>query len=334
MTQLSQPEGGTDTQPAQHYGFYGRLNASFPSQLIVDASEVCNLECIHCPHPEFKKSEHYNARFLDPELCARAVDEVREHGAGITQYIRFTSEGEPLIHPKILEMLSYAVERSNTTVTLTTNGTLLTDKRIAALLETGVELVDISIDANTPETYAVVRVKGVLDVTRQNVLNLLAAARGTRTKVIVSYVEQPQNKHETADFEAYWRDAGAQHVVVRHLHSSAGAVGHIAEQMRGADAARRPCLYPWERITLNPRGDLLFCPQDWTRGSLVTNFAETTIRDVWQGEFYRQLRAAHVANDYSCHGFCGQCPDWQATNWPGSEGRAYADMVADFKAKE
>jgi hypothetical protein len=35
------------------YGFYGRLKAEFPSQIIVDLSEVCYLECIHCPHPEF-----------------------------------------------------------------------------------------------------------------------------------------------------------------------------------------------------------------------------------------------------------------------------------------
>ena len=55
-------------KPAAQYGFHGRLSAEFPSQIVIDVTEVCNLACIHCPHPEFKKSEHYSASYLDPEL--------------------------------------------------------------------------------------------------------------------------------------------------------------------------------------------------------------------------------------------------------------------------
>src|SRR5258706_8346768 len=127
------------------YGFYGRLSAAFPSQVIIDTTELCNLACIHCPHPTFKKSEHYAGRSQDPELARKAIDEVRDHGRGVVQYVRFTGEGEPLIHPKVFEILDYAVKQSGTTVTLTTNGTLLTGERIARVLATGVNLVDISI---------------------------------------------------------------------------------------------------------------------------------------------------------------------------------------------
>jgi hypothetical protein len=46
----------------KNFGFYGRLNADFPSQVIIDVTEICNLECIHCPHPDFKKSKYYDKR--------------------------------------------------------------------------------------------------------------------------------------------------------------------------------------------------------------------------------------------------------------------------------
>ena len=36
----------------------------FPSQVMVDMTEVCNLACIHC-HPEFKRSTIYGKRMLD-----------------------------------------------------------------------------------------------------------------------------------------------------------------------------------------------------------------------------------------------------------------------------
>jgi len=316
----------------QTYGFYDRLTAEFPSQVIVDVTEICNLACIHCPHPQFKVSEHYAGRYLDEGLNRKLVDEVRDFGAGKTQFIRYSSSGETLVHPKIYDMLQYAVDRSGVFVTLTTNGTLLNEKRIAKLFASGLHLIDISLDAVTPETYAAVRLHGDLEVTRANVLKLLGMKRrlGAPVSIAVSFVEQPQNAHEVQDFGRYWREQGADSIVIRRLHSAAGGAPQIAEQLRAEDdgGVRRPCLYPWERILLSPRGDLTFCPQDWIHGSIVADYSRTTIRAVWQSEFYRRLRQAHLTNDYSCHGFCGQCPDWKQTRWPG-QGSSYADLVQD-----
>lgn len=324
-------------QEGSRYDFHGRLKAEFPSQIIVDVTEVCNLACVHCPHPDFKKSEHYGARYLEPELNAKMVEEVRQHGQGLTQYIRYTSEGEPLIHPKGYDMIEHAVRNSSVFVTLTTNGTIMNEKRTQKLLDAGVHMIDISIDAFKPETYAKIRVNGDLEVTRANVQRLIKWVKesGGRTKVVVSYVEQPQNRAETADFESFWKDEGADYVIIRRLHSAAGAVVGVAQLMRARNAKvkRRPCLYPWERMLVNPRGYLSFCPADWTLGSTIVDYRTTTIRETWQGEFYRRLREAHLSNDFSNHGFCGQCPDWVSTRWPG-EGRSYADLIEEFAGEE
>jgi MoaA/NifB/PqqE/SkfB family radical SAM enzyme len=302
--------------------------------VIVDVTEVCNLACIHCPHPDFKKSEYYDARYLDPALNTKMVDEVRDHGQGKTQYIRYTSEGEPLIHPKGYDMIEEAVQRSGVYVTLTTNGTIMNEKRTRKLLEAGVHMIDISIDAHLPETYARVRVNGDLNVTRANVLRLIDWVRlaKTGTKVVVSFVEQPQNTAEAGDFERYWKEQGADAVVIRRLHSAAGAVIPVASIMRSRNAKveRRPCVYPWERVVLNPRGHLSFCPADWVHGATIVDYQKTTIRETWNGEFYRGLRQAHLSNNFAGYGFCGQCPDWAATRWP-SEGRAYADLVGELQ---
>jgi MoaA/NifB/PqqE/SkfB family radical SAM enzyme len=319
------------------FGFYDRLKAEFPSQILVDVAEVCNLACIHCPHPEFKKSEHYTASYLDPALNTKLVEEVRNHGQGFTQYIRYASAGEPLVHPAIYDMLDYACARSGVMVTLTTNGTTMVEKRIERLITAGVHVIDVSIDALTPETYAKVRVGGDLNVTRANTLKLIEMSRQrrSRTKVVVSYVETPQNTHEAAGFDAFWKSAGADYVVIRRLHSCSGAKVEFAALRRkeNLQVRRRPCLYPWERIVLNPRGDLAFCPSDWVHGSYIADYRGTTIKDTWQSEFYRRLREAHLSNDFSNHGFCGQCPDWRSTRWP-DEGRSYANMMEEFKDTE
>jgi MoaA/NifB/PqqE/SkfB family radical SAM enzyme len=319
------------------YGFYDRLKAEFPSQILMDITEVCNLACIHCPHPEFKRSEHYGARYLDPDLNAKMVEEVKRHGRGITQYIRYASNGEPLIHPKAYDMIEDAVRHSGVYVTITTNGTIMNEKRTRKLLEAGVHMIDISIDAFNPESYARIRVNGNLEITRSNVINLIRWVRESRkrTKIVVSYVEQPQNLAETADFERFWRDKGVDYVVIRRMHSCSGAKLELAASQRKENEAilRRPCLYPWERIVINARGDLAFCPSDWVHGSYIANYRTTTIRETWCGDFYQRLRQAHLSNDYTNHGFCGQCPDWCATRWP-SEGRSYASMIEEFLAEE
>ena len=290
---MSQLQSGTAAVGAEFngvYGFFDRLTRDFPSQVIIDATEICNLACTHCAHPEFKISQHYGAKHISAELSQKAVDEVATSGLGLCQYIRFTGQGEPLLHPRIFEMLSYAVQKSGTTVTVTTNGSLGRGDKLDALLATGVDLIDISIDAVTPETYALIRVNGDLNVTRANVLQLIrgSQAAGSKTKVVVSYIEQPQNAHETAEFEAYWKDQGADYVVVRRLHSNAGALVQIAEQMRTDNAVeqRRPCLYPWERIIVNPRGQLAFCPIDWTYDSTLVDYSQSTIAETWNGEYY------------------------------------------------
>lgn len=318
------------------YGFYDRLTAAFPSQILVDVAESCNLGCIHCPHPTFKKSSHYTGASLDPALNSKLVDEVATHGRGLTQYIRYASNGEPLMFPKIYDMLGYAKKNSGTTVTLTTNGVLLSDKNIELLMETGVDVVDISIDAFSNEAYKQIR-KGNLDITRRNVLALIQKSKslGNPTKVVVSYVEQDLNRNETKSFQDFWEGNGADYVVIRRLHSCSGAKTDLAEERRkeNLDLNRRACLYPWERVVLTPRGELAFCPSDWVHGSVIGDYRNLTVKDVWQGEFYQNLRQAHLTNNYQKHSFCGQCPDWKSTRWPG-EGRSYANMVQEFKELE
>lgn len=329
---MSSVQTNADQQPME-YGFGGRLTAGFPSQILMDITEVCNLACTHCPHPVFMKSEHYGGRHLEPALNEKMIEEVRQHGQGLTQYIRYASNGEPLVHPHAYEMIQAAVDHSGVFVTLTTNGKIMNERRTQRLLESGIHLIDISIDAFRPETYAKIRVKGNLEITRGNVLRLLSWVRESKakTKVVVSFVEQAENTSEARDFEAFWRGQGADDVVIRRLHSCSGAVKGLADQQREAlrSSERRPCLYPWERIVINARGDLAFCPSDWVHGSYVADYRNTTIHKEWQGDFYRRLRQAHQGNDYHKHSFCGQCPDWANTRWP-HEGRSYADMVEDF----
>lgn len=305
-----------------NYDFGGVLTEAFPSQVTVNITEVCNLACIHCPHPVFKLSEHYKARYLEPELNKKLVDECK----GRTKFIRYCAEGEPLIHPHAYDMIQYAVE-SGTFTTLTTNGTIMNERRTRKLLDSGLHMVDISIDAFRDKTYSQIRVNGDLKVTRENVLRLLEWSKGKVTKVVVSFIQQKENEGQAISFREFWEDKGAT-VIIRNLHSAAGSMTQIAKDLKTTEP-RRPCVYPWERIKLVPTGFLSFCPADWVHGSSLVDYRTTTIEETWKGDQYRSLRLAHLNNDFEAHRFCGQCPDWKLTQWPGM-GRSYSALIDEL----
>jgi MoaA/NifB/PqqE/SkfB family radical SAM enzyme len=309
---------------SREYGFQGHLSADFPSQIVIDTTEVCNLACIHCPHEMLTQRGVLSKKFINVELHNRLIDEVAECGRNICRYLRYTGQGETLLHPNILDMLEYAANKSGTSINLTTNGTILWEKRSQRILDAGVHAIDISIDAFNDKTYAMIRKKGQLSITRKNVQRLIELRTKGRygTKVVVSFVEQPLNASEINEFENYWNEQGADYVVIRRQHSAGGVKCELVD----VKAERYPCLYPWERLTIGPSGMIHYCPQDWVHGSEIADYRVESIRQVWVGEKMSALREAHLSNDFSTHSYCGNCPDWSTTRWP-TEGKSYSDLM-------
>ena len=240
------------------YGFYNRLSRKFPSQVMVDITEVCNLGCIHCAHPKFKISTAYNKRMLSENLNKKMVDEVAKYGKNITKYIRYTSNGEPLVHPKSYEMIQYAVEKSGTKVTLTTNGTLLNEKKMEKLLKTGLHMIDISLDAFSDKVYKSVRIGGDLKITKKNVLRLLEIndIHGHKTKMII-VLEQKENSHEISSFKNFGRES-VDEVLIRTLHTNSGSNLNY-ENLGNDNVTKIPvaCLYPWKEFFNSERNNKL-----------------------------------------------------------------------------
>lgn len=313
--------------------FSGYLSSAFPSQIVVDVSEFCNLKCIHCPYETVTKIKGNKRQNLDESLHTKLIDEIAGDDAGACRFLRYTGDGEPLLHPRLPQMLAYAVERTRLPVNVTTNGLLLNEERARALVESGVSVFDISLDAHRPETYAQVRVGGDLATAHANVIGLIDLIRrtGSQAKVVVSFVHQPLNEGEADDFTSFWTQKGVSRVVIRQRHSCAGSVSDVARSMwENAPSPRKPCLYPWERLVVKPDGKITFCPADWMHEGEVGNLAIHSIRDVWQGSAMSALRTAHLSKDFSRHAFCGKCPDWSAIPWPEQK-RSYATMMHDFE---
>src|SRR5260221_14356673 len=71
-------------------------------------------------------------------------------------YLRISGGGEPMLHPQATALLVYA-KQVGCKIGLITNGSLFDDTNSRALLDAGIDMIEFSVDACDPQTYAVVR---------------------------------------------------------------------------------------------------------------------------------------------------------------------------------
>lgn len=114
----------------------------------LEPSFLCNLECQMCP----RLIQGHTEGLMSPERFERLVP--------LFPYLEavvLTGFGEPFINPYLPEFIS-AIRGAGARPCLSTNGTLLDERRARAALEAGIQHVQFSIDAGTPSTFEKIRV--------------------------------------------------------------------------------------------------------------------------------------------------------------------------------
>jgi AdoMet-dependent heme synthase len=112
-----------------------------PHVVAWNLTKRCNLTCTHCyiSAGPFETAESE----LTTAECRRVVDELL---AVNPSPMLILSGGEPVVREDLPEICSYASSRG-ATVVVGTNGTALTDARVATLKEAGVSGVAVSVDS-------------------------------------------------------------------------------------------------------------------------------------------------------------------------------------------
>jgi len=160
----------------------------------------CNLECAHCYIAAGPRESA--ASELATAECLRIMDELL---AVNPAPMLILSGGEPLLRDDLCEIAAYASQRG-ATVVVGTNGTLLTDERIAALKSAGVRGVAVSIDSLRPTYHDNFRHgKGSLDDT----IAALGRLRAQQLDFIIQTTATKGNRAELERVAGWAADQGA-----------------------------------------------------------------------------------------------------------------------------
>lgn len=160
--------------------------------LVLSYDYTCNLSCPSCRTTNKKRSP------LSAIIHAKLME------SGILKHVKMISvmgSGEPLASPRfwnLMDRLKTMECHPDLCLSLTTNGVLLTPKRLDRILSSGKEIhnVEVSIDAACEDTYLVNRRGGNWDVLMSNISHLVS--RGIPLRL--NFVVQANNFREMPRF--------------------------------------------------------------------------------------------------------------------------------------
>ena len=120
------------------------------TKVYIEPTVACNLDCITC----FRNAWEQPIGRMSEETFQSILAGLRELDPIPNVY--FGGIGEPLFHPKTIEWIA-EVKKLGVKVELITNGTILTERKSQELIDSGLDVIWVSIDGASPETYADVR---------------------------------------------------------------------------------------------------------------------------------------------------------------------------------
>jgi len=252
----------------------------------LELTNHCNLKCSFCPTGNGLLRRERG--FMDPGTFRRALA-----GAGPLEFVLLFQWGESLLHPEF-GTLAREAGGSGARTLVTTNGTLLDERRVDTLLEARLDRVTVSVDGDA-QTHEAVR--GMpLARTEEGLERLLTErdARGSKTAVDVSMVVAPETEAAAAAFSG--RFAGR-----------ADRVQQIPLLTRGKRRTR--CREPWRGgLVVLQDGTVTVCCVDHDGDLAVGHVEQDRLRDLWNGRALQALRRRHVEGDLP--ELCAGCSEY------------------------
>lgn len=326
-----------------------------PHVIAWNLTRRCNLACAHCYIAA--GSWHAAEGELSTDECRRIVDEILEVSPSPMIIL---SGGEPLLRDDLEAIAAHASKRG-ATVVVGTNGTRLTDERIASLVAAGVKGVAVSVDSLEPvyhdrfrhgegalaDTLAAVERLGRhrLDfivqttVTRGNCAEIPALAAWAAAQGAVSFnvyflvatgrgagmtgLTPPENEAVLVELVRLGREYRGRMLVRSKCQPQ--IMRHVHQGDPDSPllnyATRCPCGIQYCRIT--PEGKVTPCP--------YLPVVAGDLKGQSFGEIWRRSRVFADLRDGPLGGKCGRCEYREICG--GCRARAYADHN-DFLAAD
>lgn len=292
-------------------------------EVFMDQNNKCNLKCRMCGFSDLRVGGL--PKFdLPMALFEKIVDEILPR----TRYLALSCMTEALMTRDFPERIALLPRAGVPFTELITNGTLLTDRIIEAILAVPLSRIAVSIDGATKETFEAVRPGAIFEKVIANVRRfseLKAQAGAVLPALRINHVVSELNEAEFPRFLELVESLSPQAIDVRTIVRMSDAVdrgptdesffARVREMLEMLDAwcartgirnegylrhqeatieiftstgERLSCLRPWNTVAIHANGDVMPCIS-WTRAP-VGNLALQSFDEIWRGEAAEAIR--------------------------------------------
>ena len=291
----------------------------FPMVLQVQTINRCNAACGFCPYPY---TTHLQARrVMDDALYTKIADEcAAEHD--LHDFVPM-SKNEPLLDVKLEQRIAEfkAKARPHQMVELVTNGSALTPARAQRLMEAGVDLITVSVNASNEETYNEMMAGLSWKQIMRNI-EALAKAELSNVNVYLRFVSEQKNSRELRSFRRRWKNFN---LFKFDVNNRAGTVRNYEKMVikyniffallkRVAGSRVYPvCPYVFSMAHILENGDMPMCANDWENREVLGNVRDQTIRAIYNSPRMNEIRELMQAGRYEEIEACRSCSfyhDW------------------------
>ncbi len=302
------------------FSYYHRLKKPLnkPDVFAIELTSQCNLRCVMCPHPVMQRAK-FNMGF---DIFRKIVDNVEPYAF----FIWLHSLGEPLLNPRVGEMIKYCKERG-IKVGLSTNATVLNETNGRKLIEAGLDKIILCMESTEKETYEKIRVGGKFESVKNNIrrfLELKKELNSDRPYTVVQIIQMKETQAQIEAFRKEWEPL-CDEVLVKVFSTWANQVSEIPvlsereHRYHKQLKKRQPCQLLWRNIVILSDGKVSPCCIDYEGKINLGNAAETPLPQIWNGEPMQKLRELHLTEDYQAAPVCDGCEEWLG----GEEGKLY-----------
>jgi len=286
-----------------------------PYIVFLDPSDLCNFQCKFCPNGDRERLKGINGRNFGPmdfNLYKKFIDDLTKFPNKI-KVLRLFKDGEPLLNKRFPDMVKYAKEKQIAEkIDTTTNASLLTNKLADALIDSGIDQINISIEGTTTEEYKdFTKCKINFDTFYSNIKYLYDNRKECHILIKINEDEiSEESKQRFLDLFgpisdgiylehtiSCWPTFDLKNV---NVNKDVGIYGQPIKEVA-------VCPYVFYSIAINSNGDISVCFLDWERKLVIGNIKNSNIADIWNGEEMNNYRKLFLSGKRKSHEFCGQC---------------------------
>lgn len=241
----------------------------------IEITTRCPLACRMCIRRAPDPWRHRDMRLEEFETLARGFSEV--------ETVVLQGWGEPLMHPRLGDVVRRAKDPPGTKVGFVTSGKGLDRSTAAELAEAGLDFIGFSLAGVSPATHASIRVHSALEEVvgaAEHVAAVRRALGGRGPRVHVVFLMVKDNVDELPGLPALARRMGAEEIVLTNLVQAVDA-WQEEQQVFGREPAlayegvleeterrARACGIPLRRASLSP-APAAVCEEDPLRNLYV-----------------------------------------------------------------